>query len=98
MRLVGLLFKQLYTLYLASNVTKRGPFVIFVIVIMSSSISATEGTVGNSCKDYHGYIIWRFVFNILVPVSPIALVITISAIVCACSVLACLGDSRDDNQ
>ncbi|XP_061170093.1 uncharacterized protein LOC133179328 [Saccostrea echinata] len=69
---------------------------IFSLTLSGLQLKVTEGTVESSCADYHGYITWRLVFNILVPVSPIALVLTILAIL---FVLICLagGSKTEDN-
>lgn len=67
---------------------------------LGNVLATGGGMAKTNCSDYHGYIVWRFVFNILVPVSPIALVLSIVAIGIACTILlACLsGAERTENR
>ncbi|XP_052674393.1 uncharacterized protein LOC128156336 [Crassostrea angulata] len=76
-------------------------FYITSLTLSGVQVAATGGGMAKTnCSDYHGYIVWRFVFNILVPVSPIALVLSIVAIGIACTILlACLsGAERTENR
>lgn len=76
-------------------------FYITSLTLSGVQVAATGGGMAKTnCSDYHGYIVWRFVFNILVPVSPIALVLSIVAIGIACTILlACLsGPERTENR
>nr|XP_022327110.1 uncharacterized protein LOC111126628 [Crassostrea virginica] len=74
-------------------------FYIASLTLSGFQMTATEGMNSTNCSDYHGYIIWRFVFNVIVPLSPIALVLSIVALLLACTILAgCLSasSSADD--